>query len=84
MFSLTGSGLRRVVLGAVLVLGVPLLAACDNEGPEGPAERAGKAIDNTASKAVKQTGEAMEDVGNAIQRKSREASDAMDNKRPAN
>jgi hypothetical protein len=81
MFSLTGSGLRRAVFGAVLVLGVPLLAACDNEGP---AERAGEAIDNTASKAVKQTGEAIESVGNAIQQKSREASDAMDDKRPAN
>ena len=81
MFSPTGSGLRRTVLGAVLVLGMPLLAACDNEGP---AERAGEAIDNTASKAVKQTGEAMENVGNAIQQKSREVGEAMDDKRPAN
>jgi hypothetical protein len=81
MFSPTGSSLRRAVLGAVLVLGMPLLAACDNEGP---AERAGEAIDNTASKAVKQTGEAMENVGNAIQQKSREASDSMDSKRPSN
>jgi len=84
MFSPTGSGLRRTVLGAVLVLGMPLLAACDNEGPEGPAERAGEAIDNTASKAVKQTGEAMENVGNAIQKKSREVSESMDDKKPAN
>jgi hypothetical protein len=81
MFSPTGSGLRRAVLGAVLVLGVPLLAACDNEGP---AERAGEAIDNTAKSVAKQTGEAMENVGNAIQEKSREASDAMDDKKPAN
>ena len=81
MFSPTGSGLRRAVFGAVLVLGVPLLAACDNEGP---AERAGEAIDNTAKSVAKQTGEVMENVGNAIQQKSREASDAMDNKRPAN
>ena len=81
MFSPTGSGLRRTVLGAVLVLGMPLLAACDNEGP---AERAGEAIDNTASKAAKQTGEALENVGNAIQQKSREVSDAMDDKRPSN
>jgi hypothetical protein len=81
MFSPTGSGLRRTVLGAVLVLGVPLLAACDNEVP---AERAGEAIDNTAKSVAKQTGEAMENVGNAIQEKSREASDAMDDKKPAN
>ncbi len=73
MFSPTGSGLRRAVLGAVLVLGMPLLAACDNEGP---AERAGEAIDNTASKAAKQTGEALENVGNAIQDKSREVRDS--------
>jgi hypothetical protein len=84
MFSPTGSGLRRAVFGAVLVLGLPMLAACDNEGPEGAAERAGKAIDNTASSAAKQTGEAMENVGNAIQQKSREASDAMDDRKPAN
>jgi len=84
MFSPTGSGLRRAVFGAVLVLGLPMLAACDNEGPEGPAERAGKAIDNTASSAAKQTGEAMENVGNAIQKKSREVSESMDDKRPSN
>ena len=82
MFSLTGSGLRRAVLGAVLVLGVPLLAACDDN--EGPAERAGEAIDNTAKSAAKQTGEALESVGNAIQEKSREVGDAMDDKKPAN
>jgi hypothetical protein len=84
MFSPTGSGLRRAVFGAVLVLGLPMLAACDNEGPEGAAERAGKAIDNTASSAAKQTGEAMENVGNAIQKKSREVSESMDDKRPSN
>jgi predicted small secreted protein len=74
--------LRRAVFGAVLVLGMPLLAACDDT--EGPAERAGEAIDNTARNVTKQTGEAMENLGNAIQQKSREASDAMDNKKPAN
>jgi hypothetical protein len=82
MFSPTGSGLRRAVFGAVLVLGMPLLAACDDT--EGPAERAGEVIDNTASNVAKQTGEALENVGNAIQQKSREASDAMDDKKPAN
>ena len=81
MFSPASPLLRRAVFCAVLVLGVPLLAACDNEGS---AERAGEAIDNTASKVVKQTGEAMENVGKAIQEKSREASDAMDDKRPSN
>jgi hypothetical protein len=81
MFSPTGFGLRHAVLGVVLVLGMPLLAACDNEGS---AERAGKAIDKTVSSAAKQTGEAMENVGNAIQEKSREARDSMDDKRPSN
>ncbi len=51
---------------------------------EGPAERAGEAIDNTARNVTKQTGEAMENLGNAIQQKSREASDAMDDRKPAN
>jgi hypothetical protein len=82
MFSPTGSGLRRAVFGAVLVLGMPLLAACDDA--EGPAERAGEAIDNTARNVTKQTGEAMENLGNAIQQKSREASDALDDRKPAN
>jgi len=81
MFFPTGPGLRRAVFGAFLVLGVPLLAACDNEGP---AERAGEAIDDTAKSVAKQTGEAMENVGKAIQEKSREASDAMDDKRSSN
>jgi hypothetical protein len=81
MFSPTGSSLRRAIFGAVLVAGMPLLAACDNEGP---AERAGEAIDNTARNVTKQTGEAMENLGNAIQQKSREASDAMDDRKPAN
>ncbi|WP_158047430.1 hypothetical protein [Skermanella pratensis] len=79
MFSLTGSGLRRVALGAFLVLGVPMLAACDNEGP---AERAGESIDNSVSNATKQTGEAMENVGNAIQDKSREVRDDMNDGKP--
>ena len=82
MFSPTGSSLRHAVFGAVLVLGMPLLAACDDT--EGPAERAGEAIDNTASSVAKQTGEAMENVGNAIQKKSREVSESMDDKRPSN
>ncbi|EWY42612.1 hypothetical protein N825_01660 [Skermanella stibiiresistens SB22] len=72
MFSMTGSTLRRVALGTFLVLGVPALAACDNEGP---AERAGESIDNSVSNAAKQTGQAMENVGNAIQDKSREVRD---------
>jgi len=77
MVSLTRSGLRRVTLGVVLALGLPLIAACDNEGP---AERAGEKIDNSVSEATKQTGEAMQDVGRAIQEKSREARESLDDK----
>ncbi|UEM20561.1 hypothetical protein JL100_026350 [Skermanella mucosa] len=79
MFSLTGSGLRRAALGAFLVLGVPMLAACDNEGP---AERAGESFDNSVSNAAKQTGEAMENVGNAIQDKSQEVRRDMNDDKP--
>ena len=52
---------------AVVLLGLSAagLAACDNEGP---AERAGKAVDNAAAS----TGKAVENTGEAIQDKAKQ------------
>jgi hypothetical protein len=75
MVARNGTGLRRVGLAAVLALGLPVLAACDdsaNNG-EGVGDRAGKALDNAASKAADSAGKALERAGNAIQRESQEA-----------
>lgn len=55
-------------LTAALAIGLLLgLAACQKE--EGPAERAGKAMDN----AVKKTGEKIEKAGEKIQEAAEEA-----------
>jgi hypothetical protein len=53
---------RVMGLAAFAMLAAGMLAACEEEGP---AEKAGKAMDN----AVEKTGEAMRDAGREIERK---------------
>ena len=52
--------LRAAGLAAILGLGAPLLAACEEQGP---AEEAGEAVDDAAEDA----GDAMEDTGEELQ-----------------
>lgn len=57
------SHLRNLCLALLLGLATVGLAACEDE-PDGPAERAGEAVDNAAERA----GEAVENAGERIQR----------------
>ena len=57
-----------VLVAVVLLAGLP---GCEKEGP---AERAGKAIDE----AVEDAGEALEDAGEAIEDKQEEIEDEME------
>ena len=54
--------IRNLCLALLLGLATAGLAACEEEGP---AERAGEAVDN----AARNTGQAIENAGEAIQRK---------------
>jgi hypothetical protein len=54
--------LRGALLALILGLATAGLAACDE--PEGPAERAGEAVDNAAQRA----GQAIENAGEKVQR----------------
>ena len=60
-----------VLLAGLFLTG---LSGCEREGP---AERAGKAIDEV----VGDTGEALEDAGEAIEDKKEEVEDAMEEKK---
>ena len=60
-----------VLLAGLFLAG---LSGCEREGP---AERAGKAIDE----AVEDTGEALEDAGEAIEDKKEEVEDVMEGKK---
>ena len=53
---------KRIFLAGLLVATLPMIAACEREGP---AERAGKSVD----RATERTGEAIQDTGRAIERK---------------
>ena len=57
------TAIRKLALTLCLGLGTLGLAACDE--PDGPAERAGEAVDNAAERA----GEAIENTGERIQEK---------------
>lgn len=54
---------RNLCLALLLGLAAAGLAACEDE-PDGPAERAGEAVDNAAQRA----GEAIENAGERVQR----------------
>lgn len=54
--------LRSLCLALALGLAAAGLAACDE--PDGPAERAGEAVDNAAQRA----GQAIENAGERVQR----------------
>lgn len=56
--------MRKLTLALVLAAGTMSLVACEQEGP---AERAGKAVDNAAENA----GKAIERAGERIQDKTR-------------
>jgi len=65
---------RIETVGAALVMGVLLAALSGCEKQEGPAERAGKEIDQTmeqlgekTDEAVEQAGEQLEQAGDSIQ-----------------
>ena len=55
--------IRGAFLALILGLAVAGLAACDE--PDGPAERAGEAVDNAAQRA----GQAIENAGEKVQQK---------------
>lgn len=65
----------RAFTMACLLFAVPLVAACDNEGPaERTGEEIGRSIDNAgdnvgdaADNATENLGEAMQDAGDAIE-----------------